>query len=223
MSLYGDQVIMRQLAVFMILLSFSLGALAQEKAPPPAFGPKDTLTVPAVYYDGEWMPYAQLEVVYISNLPPDKLAKYLQEHNRLRRAVYATYSYAISASAIINDVNAKLQGVTSKKERKKYIKSRESELRKQFGEPLSNLSVYQGKVLMKLIYRQTGSDCYDIIKEYRGGLNARVYQTAYFFFGGDFKQSYDAVHDPVDRQIESIVQELTNHWYGGNRSAAAGR
>ncbi|MEI9943106.1 MAG: DUF4294 domain-containing protein [Chitinophagaceae bacterium] len=107
----------------------------------------------------------------------------MAEWTRLRNAVYVTYPYARTAGGTINDINAKLAGVTSKKTRKEYIKTREKELRKQFSDPLSNLSVYQGKVLMKLINRQTGNNCYEIIKEYRGGMNARVYQTVAFFFG----------------------------------------
>jgi len=105
-----------------------------------------------------------------------------------------------------------MQGA-SKGERKKYIKSREKELKEQFADPLSNLSVYQGKVLMKLINRQTGNNCYDIIKEYRGGFNARLYQTVAFFFGSSLRQDYDIVHDATDRQIESIVREIDGSWY----------
>ncbi len=213
---------MRRIIFFLLFIS-GLAAHAQEQAAIPKTGPKDTLIVPAIYYNGEWMPYAQMEVVYVSNLSPDKLANYIKEYNRLRNAVYVTFPYAKSAGAVINDVQSHLNGITSKKERKKYIKTRESELRKQFSDPLSELSVYQGKVLMKLIYRETGNDCYEIIKEYRGGLNARMYQTVAFFFGSNLKQEFDAAHDPTDRQIENILQELTNYWYGSPRSAAAGR
>ncbi len=159
------------------------------------------------------MPYSEMEMVYISNLPPEKLKKVLEEYNRLRRAVYVTYPYAKAAGVVINDVNAKLQGVTSKSARKKYIKSREAELKKQFSDPLSNLSVYQGKVLMKLINRETGNDCYDIIREYRGGMNARMYQTVAFFFGSSLKQGFDSVNDVTDRQIENIVKEIDGIWY----------
>jgi hypothetical protein len=102
--------------------------------------------------------------------------------------------------------------MSSKNERKKYIKSREKELKAQFSDPLTNLSVYQGKVLMKLINRQTGNNCYEIIKEYKGGLNARMYQTVAFFFGSTLKQPYDLT-DPTDRQIESIVKEIDGSWY----------
>ena len=180
---------------------------------PSKWGVNDTIMVPAIYYNGEWMPYGEMEMVYISKLPPDKLAKVLEAYNRLRNAVYVTYPYAKSAAVIINDVNAKLVGVTSKKERKAYIKSREKELKNKFTEPLSNLSVYQGKVLMKLINRETGNNCYEIIKEYRGGLNARLYQTVAFFFGSSLKQEFDVQANPTDRQIDAIVQEINGSWY----------
>ena len=101
---------------------------------------------------------------------------------------------------------------TSKKQRKEYIKTREKELRTQFTTPMENLSVYQGKILMKLINRQTGNDCYDIIKEYKNGLTARVYQTVAFFFGSSLKQDYD-LNDKDDRQIELIVKEIDGVWY----------
>src|SRR5215217_4287708 len=94
------------------------------------WGKNDTIIVPAVYYNGEWMAYSEMEMVYISKLPPDKLAKLLEKYNRLRNAVYVTYPYARIAGRIINDVNAHLEGVNAKRDRKKYIKSRESELKK---------------------------------------------------------------------------------------------
>jgi hypothetical protein len=190
------------------------GAQEDSTHPDPAkWGVNDTIMVPAIYYNGEWMPYSEMEMVYISKLTPDKLAKVLAAYNRLRNAVYVTYPYARSAAGIINEVNAHLSGVTSKKERKAYIKSREKDLKAKFSEPLSNLSVYQGKVLMKLIYRETGNNCYEIIKEYRGGLNARFYQTIAFFFGSSLKQEFDVSHNTTDRQIDAIVQEINNAWY----------
>ena len=176
------------------------------------WGPNDTIIVSAIIYNGESMPFKELEMVYVSNLSPDKLAQFIQAYNRLRNAVYVTYPYARTAGITLNDVNAQLEKI-SKRERKKYIKSREKELKEQFADPLSNLSVYQGRVLMKLINRQTGNNCYSIIKEYRGGVNARFYQTVAFFFGSSLKQDYDLVHDATDRQIESIVKEIDGAWY----------
>jgi hypothetical protein len=169
--------------------------------------------VSAIVYNGERMPYKELAMVYVSNLSGEELAKAVQKYNRLRNAVYVTYPYARVAGYTLNDVAARLQHVSGKGERKKIIKSREEDLRKQFADPLTNLSVYQGKVLMKLINRQTGNNCYEIIKEYRGGFNARFYQTVAFFFGSSLKQDYDYIGDATDRQIETIIKEIDNIWY----------
>lgn len=196
----------------LIILFCLTGYLVQGQSNETKWGPNDTIIVSAIIYNGESMPFKELEMVYVSNLSPDKLAKYIEAYNRLRNAVYVTYPYARTAGVTMNNVNAHLQTV-SKGERKKYIKSREKELKEQFADPLSNLSVYQGKVLMKLINRQTGNNCYNIIKEYRGGFNARLYQTVAFFFGSSLKQDYDMVHDATDRQIESIVKEIDGSWY----------
>ena len=59
---------------------------------------------------------------------------------------------------------------------------------------------------MKLIKRETGNNCYEIIKEYKGGLTARFYQTVAFFFGGDLKQPYEK--NGEDAEMEKIVQEV---------------
>ena len=202
--------------LFLILAGTSQVCRAQEDSThpnPSKWGVNDTIMVPAIYYNGEWMPYGEMDMVYVSKLPPDELAKVLAAYNRLRNAVYVTLPYAKSAATIINDVNNQLVGVNSKRDRKVYIKSREKELKDKFTEPLSNLSVYQGKVLMKLIYRETGNNCYEIIKDYRGGFNARLYQTVAFFFGSSLKQEFDIQANPTDRQIDAIVQEINGSWY----------
>jgi hypothetical protein len=152
-------------------------------------------------------------MIWVSKLSPEKLEKYKQEWTRLRNAVYVTYPYARMAGITINDINAKMTGMSGKKDRKAYIKSREKELKKQFSDPLSNLSVYQGKVLMKLINRQTGNNCYEIVKEYKGGFNARFYQTMAWFVGGNMKQDWNIAKNTMDRQIESFVKEIDGAWY----------
>src|SRR5215510_9685599 len=189
-----------------LFLLFSLYSQAQSDPKETKWGPNDTLVVPAIIYQGESLPYKEMEMVWVSNLPPDELAKYVEEWSRLRNAVYVTYPYARIAGTTINDINTKLANVSSRRQRKEYIKTREKELRAQFTEPMENLSVYQGKILMKLINRQTGNNCYDIIKEYKGGFTARFWQTVAFFFNSSLKQPYDA--NGEEKPIESIVQEV---------------
>jgi hypothetical protein len=129
-----------------------------------------------------------------------------EEWTRLRNAVYITYPYAKAASKIMNEINAKLVGVSDRKSRKLIIKSREKELRKEFTDKLTNLSIYQGKILMKLIYRETGNNCYEIIEEYKGGFTAALYQTIAVVVGTNLKQHYDA--NAKDKDLEVIVKDI---------------
>ncbi|HRI25955.1 MAG TPA: DUF4294 domain-containing protein [Ferruginibacter sp.] len=177
------------------------------------YGANDTITSYAVIYKGDTMEAKTLYPVDLfAKYPAGKTSLYAQ-YNRLRNAVYVTYPYALKAGWVLNDINNKLEGITDKSERRKYIKSREKELKKEFTDPLSNLSIYQGRVLMKLINRETGNNCYEIIKEYKGGLTARFYQTVAFFFSSNLKQPYDAAGE--DLQIERFVQEVCRS-YGYN-------
>jgi len=177
------------------------------------WGPNDTVLVPAIWYRNEIMSYREEDMVWISNLSPEQLSKHIKAWNRLRNAVYVTYPYARVAGTTINQINAQLEGVETKRKRKELIKVREKELRNQFTEPLTNLSVYQGKILMKLINRQTGNNCYEILQEFKGSLNARLYQTIAFFFGGNLKQDWDLANNRTDRDIESIVREIDGTWF----------
>ena len=187
------------------LLLPALLTFSQQK-PNNRYGVNDTLSVPYIVWYGDTISSRELELYYVTAPMPPAMKKRLAEWTRLRNAVYVTYPYARKAGAIMNDINQKMAGMNARSERKNYIKSREKELKKEFTEPLTNLSVFQGKILMKLINRQTGNNCYEIVKEYEGGLTARFYQTVAYFFNSSLKQPYDPQAD--DRQIELIVQEV---------------
>ena len=206
--------ITRRYALFAsLLLLGSIAVSAQESIPDsilkniqkPELGTNDTIMVAAKIENGMLVPAQSLTNWYVMAPMPRGMKERLERWTRLRNAVYVTYPFARKAGIIMNDMNAKMSKMPEG-EHKGYIKSREKELKKEFAEPLTQLSVYQGKVLMKLINRQTGNNCYDIIKEYKGGLTARVWQTVAFFFGSSLKQPYDAQGD--DKEIESIVQEV---------------
>ena len=171
----------------------------------PRWGPNDTIIVPIHVLEGDTLPSGWLQYAYVTAPMPPAMRKRYKEWTRLRNAVYVTYPYARKAGFIINEINAKMEGM-SKKERREYLESREEELKKEFSGPITKLSVYQGKVLMKLTNRQTGNNCYQLVKEYRGGVSARFWQTVAFFFGSSLKQPYDP-HD-ADKEIELIVQEV---------------
>lgn len=177
------------------------------------WGPHDTLVVPAIWYRNEMHSFRENEGVWIGRGSAAKQARQIKEWTRLRNAVYVTYPYARIAGNTINDIQRNLQNINERKKRRDFLDSREKELRTQFADPLTNLSVYQGKVLMKLINRQTGNNCYDLLKEYKGGVNARLYQTVAFFFGGNLKQDWEPNSNATDRDIENIIREIDGAWY----------
>ncbi|MDB5278259.1 MAG: hypothetical protein JWR61_3214 [Ferruginibacter sp.] len=166
----------------------------------------DTIVSAAVIYNGDTIEAKTFQDLLIRSWYDEAHMKAIAKWTRLRNAVYVTYPYARRAGKIMNELNARLVNISDKGERKKCIRSREKELKKEFTDPLTNLSVYQGKVLMKLINRETGNNCYEIIKEYKGAFDARFYQTIAFFFGSSLKQAYDRSGDDAD--MEKIVQEV---------------
>lgn len=183
--------------------------------PKPNYGPNDTILVRAELIEGEWMGGRELAEIIIWGGDPRAWAKQQEEWTRLRNAVYVTYPYAKAGGAVFNEVSGLLQHVTNKQERRKIIKSREKQLKERFADKITGLSVYQGKVLMKLLNRETNNTCYDIIKEMKGGLSARFWQTIAFFFGGDLKQPWSPRTDKTDQKIELIVREVERMYYHG--------
>lgn len=179
-------------------------------------GKNDTVIVQAcIEANGDTIPCSWLEDMSVYAKLTSEQRKRVAEWTRLRNAVYVTYPYAIAASRIMNQINAQLVNVTDKKKRKEIIQSREKELKSQFADKLTQLSVYQGKVLMKLINRQTGNNCYEIIEDYKGKFNAGFWQTVAVVFGSNLRQNYDPNGD--DHDMEMIVEDV-ERMYGVRHS-----
>ncbi|MGI8636904.1 MAG: DUF4294 domain-containing protein [Segetibacter sp.] len=194
-------------SVLVFFLLFAFKTQAQDNR-------NDTLKVYAFVVDGDTIPGGRLLDVEVHTKMYEKWRQYWAEWTRLRNAVYVTYPYAKAAGKVFNEVNSLLVNVTDEKDRKRIIKSREKELKKEFTSKITNLSVYQGKVLMKLIYRETGNNCYHLIQEYKGGFTAGFYQTVAILFGSSLKQNYDPVEK--DHAIEIIVKDVERMY--GHRS-----
>lgn len=192
---------MRYYLTILFLAAFCSFTHAQSR-----YGANDTLVVPFIVFEGDTLPYAQLDMVMVFGEMTPAQRKAKEKWTRLRNAVYVTYPYAKKAGYIINDVNRNLVSIKDVGARKKYLSSREKELKKEFTAPLTALSVYQGKVLMKLINRETSNSCYNLVKEFRGGFSARFWQTIAWVFGSSLKQDYDPKGEDAD--MELIVLEV---------------
>lgn len=172
----------------------------------------DTIKVGAcIEPNGDTIPCSWLDPILVQGKLYGKWKQSYAEWTRLRNAVYVTYPYAVQASKVMNEINAQLAGVNDKNKRKQIIKAREKDLKSQFADKLTQLSVYQGKVLMKLIYRQTGNNCYEIIQDYKGSFSASFWQTIALIFGSNLRQNYEP--DGDDRAMEQIVVDV-EHMYG---------
>jgi Domain of unknown function (DUF4294) len=191
---------------FRFILAFSLLFTCQQIFAQWKAGPNDTLVVPFLVYQGDTMTYREYEMVYVFGKMTEAQKEAFKKWTRLRNAVYVTYPYAKKAGFVFNEINQHLRHITDKRKRLEYLKSKESALRKEFTTPLTNLSVYQGKILMKIINRETDNTCYEIIKEYKGSFSAKFWQTVAWIFGSSLKQDYDPKGE--DEEMERIVQEV---------------
>jgi hypothetical protein len=105
------------------------------------------------------------------------------EFIKLRRYVTAVYPYAKMAGALHQQINGDLEDLDKKRKKNKYLKVKEDELKEQFEDKLKNLTINQGKVLIKLINRETGNNCYQLIKDLKSPAAA--------FFWNIWAKKYD--------------------------------
>jgi len=83
------------------------------------------------------------------------------------------------------------------------MKKAEKELEAQFGNEIKDLTFSQGKILIKLVYRETGNSTFDIVKDLRGGFTAFIWQTMARIFGYNLKNGYDPAGE--DQAIEQVI------------------
>lgn len=157
-------------------------------------------------FNGDTIRYYTLPDVMVYGALDPTTVDNMQQYYKLRRNVIRAYPYAKLAASSMKTINDSLSKITSKRERKKYIKSTEKVMKEKFEDELKKLSVNQGKILIKLIDRETGNSTYELVKEYRGGVSAFLWQTTARFFGISMKTTYDP--EGEDKVIESIVQAI---------------
>lgn len=200
--------ITRKLVFSSLLFNILFSAVAQ-KTDSAYKNHNDTAKVQVKYLvfdDGDSIPLVNLPYVdvvdYKNPLVVDNMKRYL----KLRRDVIRAYPYAKLAVATLKIMNDSLEKIPKQRLRKKYIKKSEAELKLKFEAELKKLTINQGKILIKLIDRETGDTSYEIVKEMRGPFEAFFWQTMAKFFGSSLKSEYDP--NGEDQVIESIVQAI---------------
>lgn len=164
--------------------------------------------VRAILYKGDTIPSLQLPEVVVKAKTRNSAyyRRYNQRMARLEYNVRKVYPYAQIAAAKINEIEKKLSKVSRESEKKKIIKEEYSSLMKTFTPPLMKLSVTQGRILVRLIYRETNASSFSHIREYKGGVNAYFWQSLALLFGNNLKADYNPYG--ADAEIEAIVQKI---------------
>ena len=124
----------------------------------------------------------------------------------LRYRVKKVYPYAKLASERMNRIDSRVDSIKSKRKKRLYLKKLEKFVYDEFSDELRKLSRSQGRILVKLLNRQTGLTAHKIVSEYRNKFRALIYNTAASFYSISLKDKYEPFEDYEDYLIEDILQ-----------------
>lgn len=159
-----------------------------------------------IVVDGDTLYVTSLEEVYIFPEPTFDSWWAERRYRRLVHNLKTVYPYAVMAGDMLKELNEELKQIESERKRKELIKEKEDELLSRYEDELKKLTITQGRLLIKLIDRQTGNTSYDLVKELRGSFSAFFWQALARLFGSNLKSEYDP--DGEDRLIEQIVVRI---------------
>lgn len=186
------------------LCSFALSSqtITDITVPPPA-----GYRTRAEVINNDTVPVVDLNTVYVYTTFVFRNPRHYEQWTRIKSNVKKVYPYAILAAAKLKEYDYALEKIHDEHLKKAFIKACEKDLRSQFEDELKELTVSQGKVLMKLIDRETGKTTYEIVKELRGGFQAAMWQTVARLFGHNMKSEYDpAVEDLMIERAVKVVE-----------------
>lgn len=154
------------------------------------------------------IPQVELAGIEVFSFKIFKTRRETQQNSRLVRNVKKVYPYAKLAGLKLREYEIILSQVQTEKEKNRIMKKLEQEIKDEYGGELEKLTISQGKILIKLIDRETGNTSYDLVRDFRGGFMAFFYQSFARVFGYDLKTKYDP--DGEDQNIEIIVRMIEN-------------
>lgn len=132
-------------------------------------------------------------------------AKFYYDNYRMIKNIRFLYPYVLKVKQVVNDMNAQLATIADNQEKRKLIRKTEKELFSQFEKDVRKMSYSQGKILLKLIARETNETAYGLIKTYKGGLPADFWFTVGLVFQENLKTKYDSLGE--DAMLEKVVRK----------------
>lgn len=152
------------------------------------------------------------DTIFFSDIKEVKIIEFKTINDKrayynLRRKVLKVYPYSQIAKKKLNEISVALDSIPKKRKKKKYTKSITKWIKSEYEDRLKKLTKSEGKILVKLIYRETQISSYDIIRSYRGRFNAFFWQSMARFWDNDLKTEYDPLINSEDMLIEHIIND----------------
>lgn len=131
-----------------------------------------------------------------------------EKYDKLTRNVKKVWPYAKIIKRVYKEMMDSIAKIPDEETKKAFVKEQEKKLRDQFEGELMRMTISQGRILIKLVDRETGSTTYEVIRELKGGVSAFFFQGVARLFGSSLKYEYDAKEE--DRMIEDIIVKIEN-------------
>jgi len=164
----------------------------------------DGFTIPGItMLNGEPLPNWVIPEIVVFPKRKFKSRRDFRQYQKMIRNLKIVYPYANIAKTKLNEMNQELSLIKTKREREKYVDQAEKEIREEFEKQLMKLTVSQGKMLIKLIDRETGKTSYELVKELKGSFSAGFWQAVARVFGSNLKTEFDA--DGEDKILDELV------------------
>lgn len=170
----------------------------------PTFTPM--VKVGKVSIDGDSIQYVELNNVYVYPPAVFKNERKRKAYNRMVYNVKKVLPIAKEVNRIIIETYEYLQTLPNKKAKDKHMKLVEESIKKEYTPRMKKLTLTQGKLLIKLVYRECNSSSYELIKAFLGPIRAGFYQAFAWAFGTSLTKKYDP--EGEDKQLEQIVLQV---------------
>jgi hypothetical protein len=155
--------------------------------------------------NGVTMPEIEIKEVTINARPSRARRSEYRQYERLIANIKKVYPYALMVRAKLTQVNEELKNIPDK-DRKRYLKEVEKDVFGEYEDDIRDMTISQGRILIKLIDRETQNTSYTLIRDYRGKFSAAFWQGIARFFGTNLKEEYDPYGE--DALIEAIIKEI---------------
>ncbi len=185
-------------AILYILLVSVMSLTAQDKS-------TDTIFDDSIFVEADSITIPLNEVLVFKKLQ-FKSTKEKRYYYWYYRKVFKAYPYAKLAAERLTQLNAQLAKIRSKRKRKKHTKKMQKYMEGEFTDQLKKLTRTEGKILIKLLHRQTGLTAFDLVKEYRSGWKAFWYNTTAKVFKLNLKNKYQPETEALDYLVEDVLQ-----------------